>query len=221
MIDENDNTDFNLMTMKNQARVLALKQNELDAYKQLSDPNVPKKEVEKYITGEADREAARIARQEHEAMRKEYPPHIKEPEYNEFWDEMKQNQGRKPPSRPSSAPRDSREQIDDGDTPKTRNRKKYSLLPNINKNTNLKKFDIDFSIIREDPLFGDYRKKNIKRRLMPLDGEKPFAFKEMAIANAAKRRGSAMDVYNAPDLPKELAPIEDVNPAEAAPVAEA
>ena len=77
----------------------------------------------------------------------------------------------KPPSRPASAPRDSREQIDpDQDTPKTRNRKKYSLLPNITKITNVKKFDIDLSIIKEDPLFGDYRKKNIRKRLQPIDG---------------------------------------------------
>ena len=105
-------------------------------------------------------------------MAKEYPPHTNDPSYNEFWDDLKRPQ-KKPPSRPSSAPRDSREQIDQ-DTPQTRNRKKYSLLPNINKNTNLKKFEIDFALIQEDPLFGDYRKKNIKRRLMPLEGENAF-----------------------------------------------
>lgn len=139
-------------------------------------------------------------------MRKEYPPHINDPSYNEFWDDHKRPQ-KKPPSRPSSAPRDSREEINK-DTPQTRNRKKYSLLPNINKNTNLKKFEIDFALIQEDPLFGDYRKKNIKRRLMPLDGERPFAFKEFSLAK--QRRGSAMDTYDIPALPKELAPIEDI-----------
>ena len=49
---------------------------------------------------------------------------------------------------------------------------------------------------------------------MPLDGERPFAFKEFSLAQ--KRRGSAMDTYDTPALPKELAPIEDIKakPAE-------
>ena len=101
-------------------------------------------------------------------MAKEYPAILKNEVYQEFWDDIKKQT--KPPSRPVSAPRDSREQFDPEDTPRTKDRKKYSLLPKITKNTNVKKFDVDFSIIKEDPLFGDYRKNSIRRRLIPMDG---------------------------------------------------
>ena len=61
----------------------------------------------------------------------------------------------------------------DGDS---RNRKFVgSMIPKITKNTNTKKFEIDFSLLREDPLFGDYRKNNIPKRLVPIKG-KPKSF---------------------------------------------
>ena len=44
-------------------------------------------------------------------------------------------------------------------------RKRYSALPEITKNTVIKRREIDLSTLYEDPMFGDYRKKNIKRRL--------------------------------------------------------
>ena len=80
------------------------------------------------------------------------------------------------------------------------------MLPQITKNTNTKKFEIDFSLLREDPLFGDYRKNNIPKRLTPIDG-KPFTLADIGIVTSTKRRGSAMDTYDAPK-PKELAPEE-------------
>jgi hypothetical protein len=46
------------------------------------------------------------------------------------------------------------------------NRKRYSVLPEINKNTVIKRKEVDMSIIEEDPIFGDFRKKNIRKRLM-------------------------------------------------------
>jgi hypothetical protein len=58
------------------------------------------------------------------------------------------------------------------------------MLPKLTKNTNTKKFEIDFSLLREDPLFGDYRKNNIPKRLVPIDG-KPFTLADIGIGLGA------------------------------------
>ena len=49
-------------------------------------------------------------------------------------------------------------------------KKRYSCLPEITKNTVVKLKEVDMSIIEEDPIFGDFRKKNIRKHLVPPDG---------------------------------------------------
>jgi hypothetical protein len=98
-------------------------------------------------------------------MEKDYPKDLQQPEYSEFWDNI--NRKEKPAIRPVSAPRDSREggEAREADTPRTVIRKKHTALPEITKYSRVKKFDVDLSTLYEDPLFGDYRRKNIRRRL--------------------------------------------------------
>lgn len=117
-------TDFEKLVLQNNAGLLALKKNELDAYDQIAEGKLNKQELRKFVNNDQEREAARIAEQIRAKNAKEYPEYIKNPAFNEFWDDIKRTQ--KPPSRPQSAPRDSRENMDDD----SRQRKKFtSMLP--------------------------------------------------------------------------------------------
>lgn len=68
------------------------------------------------------------------------------------------------------------------------------MLPQITKTTNMKKFDIDLSMIREDPLFGDFRMKSIPKRLTPLDGK--LNFKDI-ISSTRGKNATEMGGYTA------------------------
>jgi hypothetical protein len=61
------------------------------------------------------------------------------------------------------------------------------LLPMITKETDLRKFDIDFSSIREDPIFGEFR--NMPARLTPINF-KTNTLKDVLIS---KRQNTVME----------------------------
>lgn len=71
---------------------MALHKNELPAYEKLANKQMSKPEIEKYLREDEVREQEKILKAEKDAMDKEYPPNIKHPGYNEFWEDIKKTQ---------------------------------------------------------------------------------------------------------------------------------
>jgi len=91
--------DFDMINKTIQAQTMALKKNEMAAYQKLKDQQMSKEEIEKYLREDFVREQERITKAEKENMEKDYPPHLKHPGYNEFWEEIPRST--KPSSRQS------------------------------------------------------------------------------------------------------------------------
>ena len=69
-------------------------------------------------------------------------------------------------------------------------RRSSSVLPKITKDTDLKKFEVDLSLIREDPIFGEFRKNNMPSRLTPIDF-KSLKLTDILVTN--RHRNSTME----------------------------
>lgn len=88
-------------------------------------------------------------------------------------------------------------------------RKRHSALPEITKNTVVTRREIDLSLIAEDPVFGDFRKKNIPRRLIEEDVSQMFkSVLSPSLPNKLKTAHSVM-----PKLGKLLTPGPDRLPS--------
>lgn len=115
--------DYEKDTLSIKARLMALDNHEFQDYKKIADGGMTKHEMKKYLNGNQEQQIDMLAQQEKERMAKEYPPHLQNPQFGEFWEDIK----RKPQSRPSSATRASRDGPRE-ETPTTKMRQ-YSLLP--------------------------------------------------------------------------------------------
>jgi hypothetical protein len=73
-------------------------------------------------------------------------------------------------------------------------------LPEITKNTVVKRREVDFSLLEEDPIFGDFRKNNIRKRLMVPDGN--IGFSTLAPTSPAPRVAHSTVPRNMPSLVK-------------------
>ncbi len=87
-------------------------------------------------------------------------------------------------------------------------KQRYSCLPEITKNSVITRREVDFSILEEDPIFGDFRKKNIRKRLMVPNGDigfsniNPMSPVKIAQSHATRQMPALAKVQNEPGAPQ-------------------
>ena len=195
---------------------MSLKKSELEIYKKITEGKMNKEEIEKYLQEDDLREQEKAEKLKKDEMEKQYPTYLAKDTFNEFWEEIPRS--KKLPSRQSQSVK--RASIY-GPHPRTEEeknewiRKRYSALPEITKNTVVTRREIDLSLIAEDPVFGDFRKKNIPKRL--IEDDMSHAFKSMMSPRLPKKSMLAHSVMptHMPKLvdsmtpgPDKLAPVQ-------------